>query len=92
MFNAPNQSPAHAQNPSSAAAQQNPPNPPPRVIDRVGRQQPFDASRIERAIAKAARASGEFDAGETALLSTQVVKVILHRRSRTQTSAERPRT
>jgi len=59
--------------------------PPPRraglpaaVRKRDGGRAPFDAGRIEAAILKAGRASGEFDAPEAALLTAQVLKVLAH--------------
>lgn len=52
---------------------------PHRVLKRDGQQVPFDATKIETAIHKAGRATGEFGAAEAALLTAQVVKVLAHR-------------
>lgn len=52
---------------------------PTRVRKRDGREAPFDARKIESAIARAGQASGEFGALEATLLTAQVVKVISHR-------------
>ncbi|MEJ8839820.1 ribonucleoside triphosphate reductase [Ramlibacter sp. AN1133] len=55
-------------------------HPAPReVIKRSGERAPFDASKIENALARAGAASGEFDADEAALLSAQVRKVLMFR-------------
>lgn len=50
------------------------------VVKRDGQRVPFDLSRIEAAIAKAGKATGEFDAEGAARITTQVLKVIEHRR------------
>jgi len=50
------------------------------VIKRDGERVPFDRSRIEAAILKAGRATGEFAEDEAAELTAQVLKVIQHRR------------
>ncbi|WP_374436600.1 ribonucleoside triphosphate reductase [Inhella sp.] len=47
--------------------------PHPQVLKRDGRPQSFDAEKIVRAIAKAGRASGEFDAAEAARLTREGV-------------------
>jgi len=49
------------------------------VLKRDGQQVPFDAAKIEAAILKAGRASGEFGDLEASLLTAQVVKVLAHR-------------
>lgn len=52
----------------------------PRMIrKRDGRLVDFDHSLIERALAKAGRATGEYDEHEAAQLNGQVIKVIAHR-------------
>ncbi len=48
------------------------------VRKRDGTSMPFEAGRIEAAIVKAGRASGEFDSTEAALLTAQVLKVLAH--------------
>ena len=50
-----------------------------RVRKRDGSEVRFDASKIESAILRAGRASGEFGAPEASLLTAQVVKVLAHR-------------
>ena len=50
------------------------------VVKRDGQRVPFDLSRIEAAIAKAGKATGEFDAEGAERITTQVLKVIEHRR------------
>ncbi|MCG6896949.1 MAG: ribonucleoside triphosphate reductase [Thiocapsa sp.] len=50
-----------------------------RVRKRDGVEVRFDASKIESAILRAGRASGEFAAPEASLLTAQVVKVLAHR-------------
>lgn len=52
---------------------------PTRVIKRDGEAVPFAASKIESAILRAGRATGEFDDLEASLLTAQVVKVLAHR-------------
>jgi len=52
---------------------------PVRVRKRDGQEVPFDAVKIESAIARAGRATGEFGDLEAALLTAQVVKVLAHR-------------
>jgi anaerobic ribonucleoside-triphosphate reductase len=55
-------------------------HPAPReVVKRSGERAPFDASKIENALARAGAASGEFDGDEAALLSAQVRKVLMFR-------------
>ncbi len=49
------------------------------IIKRDGSRAPFDASRIKAAIAKAGRATGEFDEAVADRLTQQVLKVIVHR-------------
>ncbi|KAA6186722.1 ribonucleoside triphosphate reductase [Thiohalocapsa marina] len=50
-----------------------------RVLKRDGQQVPFDAAKIQAAILKAGRATGEFDELEAQLLTAQAVKVLAHR-------------
>jgi ribonucleoside-triphosphate reductase len=52
---------------------------PTRVVKRDGAQVPFDARKIESAILRAGRASGEYGELEAGLLTAQVVKVLSHR-------------
>jgi ribonucleoside-triphosphate reductase len=52
---------------------------PRRVLKRDGEEVPFASARIESAILRAGRASGEFDELEAGLLTAQVVKVLAHR-------------
>jgi len=52
---------------------------PREVVKRSGERAPFDATKIENALARAGTASGEFDADEAALLSAQVRKVLMFR-------------
>ncbi|MDY0301743.1 MAG: ribonucleoside triphosphate reductase [Trichlorobacter sp.] len=52
---------------------------PATVIKRDGSCIPFDASRIRSAIARAGKASGEFDEYEAHLLTSQVLKVLRYR-------------
>ena len=55
-------------------------HPAPReVVKRSGERAPFDAGKIENALARAGAASGEFDGAEAALLSAQVRKVLVFR-------------
>src|SRR4029079_14867176 len=55
-------------------------HPAPReVVKRSGERAPFDARKIENALARAGAASGEFEADEAALLSAQVRKVLMFR-------------
>ena len=49
------------------------------VVKRDGAYAPFDLNKILSAIARAGRAADEFDADEAALLSAQVVKVLIHK-------------
>ncbi|MGM0493001.1 MAG: ribonucleoside triphosphate reductase [Armatimonadota bacterium] len=49
------------------------------VIKRDGQRVPFDPERIETAILKAGKASGEFGREEARHLTSQVLKVIQHR-------------
>jgi anaerobic ribonucleoside-triphosphate reductase len=49
------------------------------VIKRDGQRVPFDPARIESAILKAGKASGEFDREEAGHLAAQVLKVVQHR-------------
>ena len=51
---------------------------PTAVVKRDGRRVPFDAGKIESAIARAGVASGEFAADEAHFLTLQVVKVLAH--------------
>jgi len=70
--------------PAASSAVSVPPRFPPRtgipatVRKRDGTSAPFDAGRIEAAILKAGRASGEFDVAEATLLTAQVLKVLAH--------------
>lgn len=48
------------------------------IRKRDGRRVPFDHNKIQRAIAKAGKATGEFDTFEAELLTMQVVKVLTH--------------
>ena len=52
---------------------------PREVIQRSGQRAPFDAERIRAALQRAGKATDEFDAAEAALLTAQVVKVLIHR-------------
>ncbi len=52
---------------------------PTRVLKRDGAEVPFDAKKIESAILRAGRASGEYAELEAGLLTAQVVKVLSHR-------------
>ncbi len=52
---------------------------PTRVLKRDGRAVPFEGGKIESAILRAGRATGEFGELEAHLLTTQVVKVLSHR-------------
>ena len=52
---------------------------PTRVVKRDGAEVPFDARKIESAILRAGRASGEYAELEAGLLTAQVVKVLSHR-------------
>ncbi|AGA33345.1 Ribonucleotide reductase of class III (anaerobic), large subunit [Thioalkalivibrio nitratireducens DSM 14787] len=51
---------------------------PDTIRKRDGSRAPFDADRIQAAMLKAGRATGEFDAPEAALLTAQVLKVLAH--------------
>jgi len=53
---------------------------PTAVVKRDGRRVPFDAGKIESAIARAGVASGEFAEDEAHFLTLQVVKVLAHAR------------
>ncbi len=55
------------------------PSIPVQVIRRDGLSMPFDEAKIQSAILKAGRATGEFDAEEAGLLTRQVLKVLRHR-------------
>lgn len=52
---------------------------PKQVTKRDGQQEPFDAKRIERAIAKAAESTDEFPQNEAQLLCAQALKVLGYR-------------
>ena len=52
---------------------------PAEVVKRDGTRKPFDAGKIESAIARAGGATGEFDTATAALVTAQVLKVIAHR-------------
>lgn len=52
---------------------------PTRVVKRDGTEVPFDGRKIESAILRAGRASGEYGDLEAGLLTAQVVKVLSHR-------------
>lgn len=49
------------------------------IVKRDGTKVPFDAERIRTAIAKAGKATGEFDLPQAEALTAQVLKVIIHR-------------
>jgi ribonucleoside-triphosphate reductase len=49
------------------------------VVKRSGAQISFDAEKIRSAIARAGRATGEFDEPEADLLLSQALKVLVHR-------------
>ncbi|NPV49089.1 MAG: ribonucleoside triphosphate reductase [Armatimonadetes bacterium] len=49
------------------------------IVKRDGTKVPFDAERIRTAIAKAGKATGEFDLPQAEALTAQVLKVIVHR-------------
>ncbi len=49
------------------------------IVKRDGTRVPFDAERIKTAIAKAGKATGEFNGTQADALTAQVLKVILHR-------------
>ncbi len=49
------------------------------VVKRSGDRVPFDGTKIQSAIARAGKASGEFDDAEAALLTIQAVKVLSFR-------------
>lgn len=53
--------------------------PPRSVIKRNGETAPFDGDKIRSAIARAGKATGEFDTPEAELLAIQAIKVISHR-------------
>ncbi|AJY68348.1 ribonucleoside-triphosphate reductase [Geobacter sulfurreducens] len=55
------------------------PSIPIHVIRRDGLTMPFDETKIQGAILKAGRATGEFDDEEAGLLTRQVLKVLRHR-------------
>ncbi|MHB8122472.1 MAG: ribonucleoside triphosphate reductase [Desulfuromonadaceae bacterium] len=52
---------------------------PVQAVRRDGRVLPFDESRIESALLRAGRATGEFTEEEAGLLTRQVTKVLRHR-------------
>ncbi|HUW27788.1 MAG TPA: ribonucleoside triphosphate reductase [Sulfuriferula sp.] len=52
---------------------------PSAVIKRNGTRAAFEADKIRSAIQRAGQASGEFDGSEATLLSTQVIKVLIHK-------------
>lgn len=52
---------------------------PNQVIRRTGAVVPFDEGKIQKALLRAGRATGEFDAEEAWLLTWQVLKVLRHR-------------
>ena len=52
---------------------------PVQAIRRDGSPVPFDERKIESAILRAGRATGEFDEEEAGLLTRQVIKVLRHR-------------
>ena len=49
------------------------------VIQRNGERTPFDAARIQSAIARAGQATGEYGEDEARLLTAQATKVLIHR-------------
>ncbi len=49
------------------------------VVKRSGDRVPFDRTKIQSAIARAGKASGEFDTAEAALLTIQAIKVLSFR-------------
>ena len=49
------------------------------VVKRSGDETTFDAEKIRSAIARAGRATGEFDELEAELLTRQAMKVLVHR-------------
>ena len=49
------------------------------IVKRDGSRAPFEAARIKNAITKAGKATGEYGDDEAALLTAQVLKVIIHR-------------
>jgi anaerobic ribonucleoside-triphosphate reductase len=63
---------------------------PTRVVKRDGVEVAFDAGKIESAILRAGRATGEFDELEAKLLTAQVVKVLAHRGARLSESKRLP--
>jgi ribonucleoside-triphosphate reductase len=52
---------------------------PREVVKRTGDRAPFDPAKIRSALERAGAAASEFDADEAALLTAQVVKVLIHR-------------
>jgi ribonucleoside-triphosphate reductase len=62
---------------------------PTRVVKRDGTEVVFDAGKIESAILRAGRATGEFEELEAKLLTAQVVKVLAHRYGRAGADAVR---
>jgi ribonucleoside-triphosphate reductase len=52
---------------------------PVEVVKRDGSTVPFDAGKIQSAIRRAGEATGEFDAAEAGLLTTQTLKVLRHK-------------
>lgn len=49
------------------------------VVKRDGSRAPFDANRIQSAILRAGKATGEFTEDEAHLLTRQILKVLRHR-------------
>ena len=64
---------------------------PTRIHKRDGAEVPFDAGKIESAILRAGRATGEFEELEAKLLTAQVVKVLAHRYGRAGSDDGEPR-
>jgi ribonucleoside-triphosphate reductase len=62
---------------------------PTRIVKRDGAEVAFDAGKIESAILRAGRATGEFDELEAKLLTAQVVKVLAHRYGRVEAGGAR---
>ncbi len=52
---------------------------PAAVVKRSGDETIFDVAKIRSAIARAGRATGEFDDSEADLLTSQAMKVLVHR-------------
>jgi ribonucleoside-triphosphate reductase len=57
---------------------------PEQVLKRTGELVSFDAARIESALIRAGRATGEYGEFESSLLTDQVLKVLTHRFSNTR--------